>query len=70
MRAPTLAIHTLTSLAPSIGAETLRKHAQALELAVRGQDEPALTAGAPAVEQELAVVLATLEGFLGARASG
>jgi signal transduction histidine kinase/CheY-like chemotaxis protein/HPt (histidine-containing phosphotransfer) domain-containing protein len=63
----TLAAHTLKSLAASIGAQALSRHAQALETASKGRDESALMASAPAVEQELARVLATLEGFLGAR---
>jgi len=60
----TRAVHTLKSLAASVGAEALRDHARALEAASRSGDAPAITAGAPAAEQELAQVLATLQAFL------
>jgi signal transduction histidine kinase/CheY-like chemotaxis protein/HPt (histidine-containing phosphotransfer) domain-containing protein len=62
--ASTRAIHTLKSLAASVGAETLRDHSKAVEAASKRGDTPAVTAGAPAVEQELARVLATLQAFL------
>jgi len=64
----TRAVHTLKSLAASVGAEALRDCARALEAAARSGDDPAIMAGAPAAEQELTRVLAALQAFLGARA--
>jgi hypothetical protein len=60
----TRAIHTLKSLAASVGAEPLRDLARALEAAARNEDEAAVTAGSPAAGQELARVLAMFQGFL------
>lgn len=59
------AVHTLKSLAASVGAEALRRHARALEEAARNGDEPAVAAGAPATEQELERVRAALRELLG-----
>jgi HPt (histidine-containing phosphotransfer) domain-containing protein len=60
----TRAVHTLKSLAASVGAETLRDLSRELEAASKSDDVPALVASTPAAEQELARVLATLEAFL------
>jgi hypothetical protein len=45
-------------------AETLRDHSRALEAASRNGDDPTVTDGVPAAEQELAQVLETLREFL------
>ncbi|KFE58428.1 ATP-binding protein [Hyalangium minutum] len=60
----TRAIHTLKSLAASVGAEALRDHSRTLEAASREGDAPAVKSGTPAVEQELGQVLAALQAFL------
>jgi len=57
-------VHTLKSLAASIGAEALRDLSRDLEAASKSGDAPTLSAQAPAAEQELARVLVTLEAFL------
>ncbi|MDY7227286.1 ATP-binding protein [Hyalangium rubrum] len=61
------AVHNLKSLAASVGAHSLRDHARALESAAKAAEAPGLVGVSPAFEQELARVLATLQGFLGAR---
>jgi two-component system, sensor histidine kinase and response regulator len=60
----TRAVHTLKSLAASVGAEALRDHCRTVEAASRAGDAPAVTAGAPEAEQELARVLGTLQAYL------
>ena len=62
--AATRAIHTLKSLAASVGAEALRDHSRSLETALREGDAPTVQTGAPVAEQELGQVLAALQGFL------
>ncbi len=59
------AVHTLKSLAASIGAEALRDHARVLEDASKSGNVSAVTAGAGAVEQELGQVRAALRDILG-----
>ncbi len=66
----TRAAHTLKSLAASIGAETLRAQAGTLEAAARENNEPVMGANAPAFEQELALVIAALQRFLGLSPQG
>ncbi|HYO57013.1 hybrid sensor histidine kinase/response regulator [Archangium sp.] len=61
--------HTLKSLAANIGAEMLQEYARRLEAASRDNDEPTVAASAPALEQELAQVIAILKGFLGSRSA-
>jgi HPt (histidine-containing phosphotransfer) domain-containing protein len=62
------AVHTLKSLAASVGAEALRDHARALEDASKSGNGPAVTSGAGVVEQELGKVRAALQDFLGSAA--
>jgi signal transduction histidine kinase/CheY-like chemotaxis protein/HPt (histidine-containing phosphotransfer) domain-containing protein len=59
------AVHTLKSLAASVGAEALRDHARVLEDASKSGNLSAVTAGAGAVEQELGQVRAALRDILG-----
>jgi CheY-like chemotaxis protein/HPt (histidine-containing phosphotransfer) domain-containing protein len=59
------AVHTLKSLAASVGAEALRDHARVLEDASKNGNLSAVTAGAGAVEQELGQVRAALQDILG-----
>jgi len=59
------AVHTLKSLAASVGAEALRDHARALEDASKSGNAPAVTAGTGAVERELGKVRTALQTFLG-----
>jgi len=58
------AAHTLHGLARTIGADALGADAQALELAAAAADEPAVRAGLPGVAQQLAEVVAQIEGAL------